>query len=129
MRRRARENPDTGVWLAVGAGVAVLGTAIYFLTRPSGTSTAPSAPNQVTAGAGTALTVKVGQVINPSLPDPPAGATGWSAVVENMSGQLSPTAGGFAAVAPGTATLRFTPVNRGLAVGLPDYTVAVVITA
>jgi hypothetical protein len=37
-RRRARANPGVDVWLALGAGVALLGAGIYFFTRPAATT-------------------------------------------------------------------------------------------
>ncbi len=40
-RRRAKKNPSTGVVLAIGGGVALLGVAAYFLMKP-----AASAPGQ-----------------------------------------------------------------------------------
>ena len=32
-RRRARENPGAGTWIAIGLGVTALGVGVYFLTK------------------------------------------------------------------------------------------------
>jgi hypothetical protein len=45
--RRARHNPDATTWLAVGLGLALVGGAVYFMTRPA-TPAATTTPN--TAG-------------------------------------------------------------------------------
>jgi hypothetical protein len=135
MRRRARENPDTGVWLAVGAGVVVLGGAIYFLTRPSSSSTAAAqAPGQLPSTNVKDVTLHVGQDLSVQPPPPSApGQTGWSATethefeTNGTNNSGAPIMSGLIAARPGRSTTRWVATNEHGLMTSPDFWVNVTV--
>jgi hypothetical protein len=52
-RRRARENPGAGFWIAVGVGVVAVGGVAYVMTRPAAAATTPALPPHPTNDAAT----------------------------------------------------------------------------
>jgi hypothetical protein len=142
-RRRAKENPDTGVWLAIGTGTLVLGSAIYFLTRSS-----PTAASSTTAAASapptsnSSVTLHVGQTLNIQFPTPPTGITGWGIAPADKVGPewqdptvniLSDVNGNLVGAHPGSIDLRFTGIwddtnyPNGPPAGVPVYAVHVTV--
>lgn len=127
-RRHARQNPDTGVWLAIGAGVVVLGGAVYFLTRSSPAAASDNAAASLPGANVKNVTLHVGQDLNVQPPTPTApGQTGWS-VTETHEYETNgtPNSGalimnGNVAARPGVSTTRWVATNNfGLMSG-PDF--------
>jgi hypothetical protein len=143
-RSGARENPDTGVWLAIGAGVVVLGGVVYFLTRPAvGPTNGPNAPSPDQLPQQTQnKTLHVGQTLNIQFPTPPAGITGWGIPPADKTGPewqdpsrniLSDVNGNLVGAHPGVIDLRFsgiwddTQFPAGPPSGVPVYAVHVTV--
>jgi hypothetical protein len=111
-----RSNPDVGPWLAVGAGVVIVGGAVYFLTRNSGTAgaqpdagPAPTPPTRqasftvthqsteatysMTATDGKAIALKVGESIAIRPPYPAGPQQTWHVEILPGGSNLTPSAG------------------------------------
>jgi hypothetical protein len=66
-RRRARENPTTGTWLAIGGGAALLGVAAYFMFRkPAATTTTTPALTAAAAAPTGGATRPLGDPADPN---------------------------------------------------------------
>ena len=112
-----RSNPDVGPWLAVGAGVVIVGGAVYFLTRNSGTTgttptdagPAPTPPTRqasftvthqsteatysMTATDGQAIAIRVGESIAIRPPYPAGAQQTWHVEILPGGSTLTPDAG------------------------------------
>jgi hypothetical protein len=76
-RRRAKNNPSTGFWIAVGVGVVAVGGVAYVMTRPTTASAATPTPAPVmpptndaavlSPGASFLVNTPGGQTINTTL--------------------------------------------------------------
>jgi hypothetical protein len=112
-----RSNPDVGPWLAVGAGVVIVGGAVYFLTRNSGTAGTPPSPDaapaptpprqasftvthqsteatySLTATDGHAIALKVGESLAIRPPYPAGPQQAWHIEILPGGSTLTPSAG------------------------------------
>lgn len=88
-RSRARENPSTGFWIAVGVGVVAVGGVAYVMTRPAAAAT-------------------------PSLPPSPAHPVNDAATYSPAAAAAAASAASSAAsqAAGGTSTVTFTANGR-----------------
>lgn len=137
------DEPDRALIITGVVGAALLVGFTFFLVSRNADAQAqsqpqPSTPEQTPAPAPTgpvtpattyALTISgdqsiglsSGQTLLATLPDPPAGATGWTLLVENHDGQVSylprvpnqaPNTYVITAISKGISVIRFAPSDQ-----------------
>lgn len=111
-RRRARENPSTGVWIALGlVGAVGAGVGIYYLTKPKAAATpaATTAPT-VNPATGQPITADQQAQLNAALAQASAQLQAANGILLNQGAQQN------AAAASGgsSSTSSGGPVSTGI---------------
>lgn len=98
-RRRGRANPDTGLWIALAAGIVAVGGVAYVMTRPSTATAAGSTPATPSYAAITNATpgapvtqAQIAAVL--SNPPPPAGTAQAIVVTDAIARAVALAEGG-----------------------------------